>query len=480
MRRAFATILATGALLLLPFLSCHLNRRGAIQRVMVVEGPAWVDVLPAQRAGLRLLLEDLAETAGATVLAPPPGGPPPAGVLRISLEGSRTGSGLQLQARIRGADGSERDLVPATADPRGQFQQLLAAAGLRSQAAAEILPNDPAHLLPLAEVYAAALDGSDLDARAAGIQAQAIAAQEPECGPAALACAESAYRRLLNPGPADLEAQMVCSQAFDTALNLLPGYPRAAEEAGRFYTDTGNQRRALDILFSAADLWPKARGLRTSMAYAARTTGLLEGAGSALRAREALDGGGDREAFPEAAYLYTGEWDRFNATLGSGPGERPDPLPDFYRGYLRLLQGRRDEALAGFRSAERPQESNAQFQALARAYQLALEGHQAEALLSLRLLTRSRQNLRVPDGEFTFKLAEAYGFLGAPEEAMDAAQLAFSQGFGCTPWFERTPLLSALHELPRWRALISHLQERQKLLEARFPARGFGAKVPGA
>lgn len=475
-------MLAAAGLLLLPALSCRLDRPGAIRRVMVVEGPAWVDVLPAQRAGLRLLLEDLAETGGATVLAPPPGdGPLPAGVLRISLEGSRTGSGLRLQARIRGADGSERDLVPANPDPRDQLQQVLAAAGLRSPAAAAILPNDPARLLPLAEVYAAALAGSDQDARAAGAQAQAIAAREPECAPAALACAESAYRRLLNPSPTNLEAQMVCSQAFETALNLLPGYPRAVEEAGRFYTDTGNQRRALEILLNAADLRPRAAGLRASMAYAARTTGLLEGARTALRAREALEGGAAaRDLFPEATFLYTGEWDRFDAWLGSGPGERPDPLPDFYRGYLRLLQGRRDEALANFRAAERPQESNVQFQSLARAYQLALDGRQPEALLTLRLLTRSRQDLRVPDGEFTFKVAEAYGFVGAADEAMDSAQLAFSQGFGCTAWYERTPMLSALHELPRWRALISHLQERQKLLEERFPARGFGAKVPGA
>lgn len=470
------------ALLLLPLMSCHLNRRSAVLRVMVVEGPAWVDVPPPQRLGLRLLLEDLVETGGATVLAAPPGeGTPPPGVLRISLEGSRTGSGVRIQARLRGAEGLERDFVPTARDPRAQFQQLLSAAGLHAPSLAAILPNDPARLLPLAEVYAATIEGNDQEARAAGSQAEALAAQEPECAPAALACAESAYRRLLNPSPADLEAQLVSSQAFDTALNLLPGYPRAASEAGRFYTDTGNQRRALDALFGAVDLWPRSPRIRTSLAYAARTTGLLEGARAALRAREALEGSaGSKEAFPETTFVYTGEWDRFNACLGNGPAEKPDPLPDFYRGYLRLLQGRRDEALANFRSAEQPQASNVQFQALARAYRLALEGNQPEALLTLRLLTRARQDLRVPDGEFTFKVAEAYGFAGASEEAMDAAQMAFSQGFGCTPWYERTPLLSGLHGLPRWRALVSHLQARQKLLEARFPARSFGAKAPGS
>lgn len=477
MRRAFAL-----AALLLPLTSCHFGRRGAIRRVMVVEGPAWTDLQPQQRQGLRLLLEDLAETSGATVLAAPPENSPfPPGVLRISLGGSFSGGALHLQARLRAADGVERDVVPTAPDPRIQLQQVLVAAGFQSSVPAAILPKDPARLLPLAAVYAAALEGSDADALAAGDQARGLAALEPGCAPAILACAESSYRLLLNPSPSDLEAQRVCSQSFDTALNLLPGYPRAASEAGRFYTDTGNQRRALDILFQAADLWPRSTRLRTSMAYAARTTGLLEGASAALRARDVLNGGAvAREAFPETAFIYTGAWERFNTSLGPGPAERPDPLPDFYRGYLRLLQGRREEALANFRAAEQPQASDAQFQTLARAYQLALEGHQPEALLTLRLLARSRQDLRVPDGEFTFKVAEAFGFAGSSEEAMDTAQMAFSQGFGCTPWYERTPMLTPLHELPRWRALVSHLQERQKLLQTRFPARAFGAKVPGA
>ncbi|HZU53542.1 MAG TPA: hypothetical protein VFF77_06580 [Holophagaceae bacterium] len=476
MRRACAV----AALLLFPLLSCHLDRRGGIRRVMVVEGPAWADVLPMERQGLRLILEDLAETSGATVLtAPEDGAPPPSGVLRISLEGVRVSGGLRLQARVRTADGLERDVVASAADPRVQLQQLLAAAGFHSSASAALLPREAVHLLPLAEAYAGAMEGNDQEARAAGGPAQAIAAQEPECAIAALACAESTYRKLLNPSPADPQAQMVGSQAFDTTLNLLPGFPRAAEQAARFYTDTGNQRRALQILLNAVAQWPKAPGLRTGMAYAARTTGLLEGARSAIQVRAGLDGGaGNREVFPETTFIYTGEWNRFEACLGPGPGERPQPLLDFYRGYLRLLQGRQDEASANFRSAARPQGSDSQFQALARTYQLALEGHRPEALLALRVLSRSRLDLRVPDGEFTFKVAEAYGFLGSTEEAMDAAQAAFSQGFGCSTWYERTPLLSSLHALPRWRALISHLQERQKLLEARFPPRSFGPEVP--
>ncbi len=473
--------LALAATLLLPCLSCHLRHGGTIRRVMVVEGPAWVNVLPRQRQGLRLLLEDLMETAGATVLAAPPGdAPPPPGVLSLSLEGSLANGGLRLQAHLRTGEGAARDIVPTATDPRAQLNQLLKVAGFASPSATAILPTEPTRLLPLAEIYAAVLEGTDQEAAAAGSSAETMAALEPACAPAILAQAQGIYRRLLTQSQADLDAQIVCGQAFDTALARLPGYPRAAQDAGRFYTDLGNQRRALELLFNATALWPKSPGLRASTAYAARTTGLLEGAQAALREKALLDGGlGARETLSETAYLYMGAWDRFDAALGPGPGERPQPLSDFYRGYLRLLQGRREEALANFHSAARPQGTASQFQTLAQVYEQALEGHRPESLLALRLLTRSRQGLRVPDGEFTFKLAEAYGFLGSPEEAMDMAQAAFSQGFGCATWYERTPLLSALHGLPRWRALDSHLQERQNLLETRFPARRFGAPVQG-
>ncbi len=465
--------LICAALLLLPLASCRAGRSKAPVRVLITEGPAWGEVPELQRQGLQLLLEDLAESGGATVLLAPPT-QDASGVLHISLEGSRDDGRLQFHARILNPDGRARDVVPASLNPCVQLQQILMAAGLSSPATGAILPRDPAHLPSLAEAYGGAVNGDDAQAKAAGDTAQRLAALEPECATAALASAESTYRRLLTQAPANLEAQTVAAQGFETVLALFPGFPRGSAEAGRFFTDTGNQRRAMDILFSALAQHPRSTRMRNSLAYAARTTGLLDGARATLRARDLLEGGsGPRDRFPETTYLYAGDWARFEANLGTGPSEKLDPMADFYRGYLRLLQGKRDEALANFLSAHRPQPSDPQFQALAGAYALVLEDHRPEALLALRNLARTRADLRVPDGEFTFKLAEAFAFAGAREEAMDMAQAAFSQGFGCTPWYERTPRLVPLHDLPRWRALMEHLRDRQRLLETRFPAAEF-------
>jgi hypothetical protein len=59
--------------------------------------------------------------------------------------------------------------------------------------------------------------------------------------------------------------------------------------------------------------------------------------------------------------------------------------------------------------------------------------------------------------------------MGDRASAMEMAGRAFARGFGCTVWYERSPMLEPLRSLPKWRALMQHLQERQALMEERFP-----------
>ena len=132
------------------------------------------------------------------------------------------------------------------------------------------------------------------------------------------------------------------------------------------------------------------------------------------------------------------------------------------------------KALEAFRRAERDPSAQKHVAQLAKAFRLQLEGHHPEALAALSELDRQRTGLRVPDGEFTFSMAEAAAYLGDQGQAMDLAHRSFSQGFGCTQWYERSPLLSSLQGLPRWKALLQHLHERQALMEARYSARDFG------
>jgi hypothetical protein len=138
------------------------------------------------------------------------------------------------------------------------------------------------------------------------------------------------------------------------------------------------------------------------------------------------------------------------------------------------VHGRRSQALAHFRAAEAVPEGWYGFEDLSAVYALHLEARGDEALARLRTLDQTRVGLSIPDGEITFKLAEAYAVLGETDAALDLAQRAYNQGFGCAAWYERSPLLAPVRSLPRYQALLQHLRERQAVLESRFAPSRFG------
>jgi len=59
--------------------------------------------------------------------------------------------------------------------------------------------------------------------------------------------------------------------------------------------------------------------------------------------------------------------------------------------------------------------------------------------------------------------------MGDRASAMEMANRAFARGFGCTAWYERSPMLESLRGLPKWNALMQHAKERQALMEDQFP-----------
>jgi tetratricopeptide (TPR) repeat protein len=315
---------------------------------------------------------------------------------------------------------------------------------------------------------------TDVDLPAAQARAAAVADREPACVTAWLTLARLDHRRLVLDSDADPRTQDACYDHFEKALTLMPHHPQAAHHLGVFFTDTGNQRGALDVVLRAVERHPRVAHLRSALAYAARTSGLLEGAYASIRIRDELQGPSRAgRNLAENVLLYRGDWDGFRENLGEGGDPYMDPVPDFYRGYIRLIQGDQQGALRWFKAAQQRPGTKLVFEQLAQIYELALEGRRAEAYAALEALQEQRLRLRVPDGEFTFKVAEAYGYLGYGDRAMLLAERAFSQGFGCMRWFEDTPLLRGIHGHPRWRSLIQHGRDRQSLLESRFPPHRF-------
>jgi hypothetical protein len=153
----------------------------------------------------------------------------------------------------------------------------------------------------------------------------------------------------------------------------------------------------------------------------------------------------------------------------------PDGFTAFNLGYAALLRGRREEAARRFQEAENDAATEGHFRALAKIFRFQIEGRTADARQALDVLDRSRMGLQVPDGEFTFTMAEAAAFLGEEGLAMDLAQRAFSQGFICAAWYRGSPFMAGLQGLPRWHSILQHVDERQARVAALHQTGDFGS-----
>lgn len=412
--------------------------------------------------GTALLVSDLMQLQNRRVILPP-GMASTEQVPRLLLQLSRQGDDLIMDANLDGR-----------ALPRQQGTPAAALAGL-----AKALDLDPpkSDLMPADQT-----DGWDLldlagrsqdEASAALVaRAQALVAREPGCVSARLALGILLTRYLVEHAEADtLEAQLACERNFTDGLAARPGHPRLAALFAIHLSDVGRQREALRLLRDALHRHPGNAALLNALAYAARTSGLLDIADRALTRRaEAMGVPRGQSNLADNTLLYTGRYRAFENGLAMIP---PGPMRSFYQGYARLLAGDRDGARAYFAEAAPGGLGSTLFSRLSEVYRLALEGRAGEANGALDKLEGERVWMHLPDGEFTFKLAEAYGFLGRPGEALDVAERASVQGFGCAAWFERAPFLAGARQLPPWISLDTHLRARQKLLEEAFPPSAF-------
>lgn len=434
---------------------------------------AWMGIEADQRAGIMLLLQDALEVeTERTVLTEAPHariGASRVEVLQISAR--RDGTALHLQIDRTRPDGGW-DQIKAFGLPVEAFRDFLQALGHQPKRLEALLPNEPRSFWELTRV----LPPIALPAVAPALnRAKVLVEQEPTCAAAHFALANLMYRQLIMEVATTEDFHLKCEGVFRKALELLPGYPRAAYQMVRWKTDVGAAREALDQAFAFRRQHPRNFLVYGGLAYVARNSGLLDGALEALRARETLCGGILADpGLAENTYLYRGDAERFHRTLAPLPGLPFSPVREFYRGYMCLIEGDAGGARDFFLQARQQPGQDAQFEALAKVYDLALDGQKTEALGYLRTLRADRASLRVPDGEFTFKLAEAFAFLGQRDEAIDTATRAFGQGFGCTRWYRESPLLANLRGLPRWNALLQHLQERQNLMSQTYPAHRFG------
>lgn len=397
--------------------------------------------------------------------------------LLVELRPRREGPRLALAYRFlwgREAGGPEplgwqvRE-VPAL-PPQESFRAFLASFPQPVEAPCEVLVPTAAPLTwDLLQASALRLQNQQLEHALA--LAHEVTRQEPACASGWFLLGNLRYRWMLNKPEATRLEQAEAEACLEKGLALAPDHPRGTFLLSLLKSDSGNQREALDMLLVARRRQPANPTLLTGIAYAARGAGLLPLARRAMDLRDRLAFARLQPQAVDITCLYTGELDRFAASLQEQPGHLRSTagvLP-FYRGYLALVQGNRDLALREFRSVAGRADAYPSITRLSQVFALILEGQRDEAWKALRAYDQERMGMREPDGEFTLRLAEAYALLGDRASAMDMVGRAFARGFGCTAWYERSPMLEPLRSLPKWQSLMQHLQERQALLEERFP-----------
>ncbi|GLH73140.1 hypothetical protein GETHLI_16420 [Geothrix limicola] len=294
---------------------------------------------------------------------------------------------------------------------------------------------------------------------------------EPDCASTWILLGNLRYRQMLNSQAAFRQEQTDAEACLQRGLALAPGHPRGTFLLSLLKSDIGNQREALDLLLRVRRKQSHNPTLLTGIAYAARGAGLLPMARRAMDLRDRLAFAQLQPQAVDITCLYTGEIARFEASLQEQPGHLRSTsgvLP-FYRGYLALVRGNQALAHQEFEAAANLNGGYPNILRLSQIYDLILEGRKDEAWKKLREYDQERIGMREPDGEFTIRLAEAYAMMGDRASAMEMASRAFARGFGCTAWYERSPMLEPLRGLPKWQALLQHLRERQLLMEDRFP-----------
>ena len=398
--------------------------------------------------------------------------------LMLQLEPSRQGEALVLSYRYAWGDSLAQGTPPTWIRCQGQalkpaeaFEAFVAGfpKHIRMPNASPLVPRQPGCFWDLITASALRLRNEHLEEATA--LAERSIAQEPSCASSWILLGNLRYRHMLNSPAAFRQEQSDTEAVIQRGLGLAPHHPRGVFLLSLLKTDGGNQADSLDLLIEARRWQPDNPTLLTGIAYAARGAGLLPLARRAMDLRDKLAFASLQPQAVDITCLYTGEIQRFEASLQERPGHLRSTsgvLP-FYRGYLALVQGDQTLARREFQAAAALANGYPNILRLSQIYDLILEGRKDEAWKKLREYDQERIGMREPDGEFTLRLAEAYALIGDRASAMDMAGRAFARGFGCTAWYERSPMLEPLRGLPKWKALMQHLRERQSLMEDRFP-----------
>lgn len=247
----------------------------------------------------------------------------------------------------------------------------------------------------------------------------------------------------------------------DRGLQRTSESPAAMKEWAHHAVHAGEGRSALNRLLKALKENPHSPTLAYMTSYAARYAGRLDIAIAALDRMEALDPRGRAHRPNQTARLYSGDLKGYAESLVANPGAYWQAYTEVQRGRLALMNGDREKAQGHFLGGTSAPGSHQAGHRLAEGFLAAMEGRNEEAIRVFQELDRHRGERGLFDGELALFLAEGAVLAGDHQAGQAYLERAYTEGFSCSEWLRRDPLLLPLQGTLRWKALIFRVQERE-------------------
>jgi DNA-binding winged helix-turn-helix (wHTH) protein/tetratricopeptide (TPR) repeat protein len=254
------------------------------------------------------------------------------------------------------------------------------------------------------------------------------------------------------------------AMAYDKVLQIDPENLDVLVFQANLFTDTNQVEQAVPLLRRVIAADPEQARAHWVLNYAYRYGGMIkesiEEGEQAFRLDPALKL--TRATFN--SYLYTGQYEKFLATL---PKEPNKAFTFFYRGFAYYHLKDKERAISDFERAYQMDASLLQTQ-VGKALSYALEGRKRQAEALLRETERNVEQQGLMDGEAIYKVAQAYEAIGEHQAALRVLRLSIERGFFCYSYFIGDPLMENLRADLGYQALLAQAKIRAEAFQRQF------------
>jgi len=251
--------------------------------------------------------------------------------------------------------------------------------------------------------------------------------------------------------------------AYEQALTLNPELTEAVIFKANLLTDTGRVEEAVPLLRHSLEANPNNAEAHWELGYAYRFAGMLsESIGECEKAR-AIDPLVKSASSAFNSYLYTGQYEKFLASLPAGDD---NAFLVFYKGLGHYYLRNWKNAATDFDHAY---ETDPQlYTQIGKALSYGLRNQRQAGLELLGEVERGIEESGVGDAEGVYKVAQGYVALGDLTSAMRVLRRSIERGFFCYGYFISDPLLEPLRREPEFAALMEKARARQEQFRQAF------------